>query len=54
MSKNVVLAGEDNLEELLVGESVVAVAIEELDEVEGLALRDVVAGVVSQEVDDLE
>jgi len=53
ISKVVVLARKNHLDELLVGESSVSVAVKELDEGVGLGLRHVVDGVVSEEVADL-
>ena len=54
VAENVVLAGEHDLDELLEGESLVAIAVEEADEVVGLTLRNVSDAVFSEEVDELD
>ena len=54
VAENVVLAGEHDLDGLLEGESLVAITVEEADEVVGLALRNVSNAVISKEVDEFE
>ena len=54
VAENVVLTGEHDLDELLEGESLVAITVEEADEVVGLALRNVSNAVISKEVDEFE
>ena len=53
VSEEVVLAWEHHLEELLEGKSAVTVVVEELHKGEGLGVRHMVDGVVSQEVNNL-
>lgn len=53
IAEHIILARQQDLDELLEGESLVAVAVEEADEVVGLALRNVRDTVVSKEVDEL-
>lgn len=53
VSQNIVLARKKHLDELLIGQSIGAITVEKLEELECFTLSDVVAGVVSEEVNDL-
>ena len=54
VAKHIVLAGQEELDELLEGEALVAVGVEEGDKVVALGLTHVGDAVVAQEIADLD